>query len=91
MGDLALWVSVPSRWDANSEYLTVPRPQEAVSQEEPSVELELFASASAAPGLQVISAYALYYVCEDVYGACLYRRQDLSINVEILPAQASSR
>ena len=88
VGDLAVWVTVPPHWDANAEYLTVARPPEAVSQEDRRVELELLAGASAAPGPQTISAYALYYVCEDVHGACLYRRQDMSIEVEVVPAQA---
>jgi tetratricopeptide (TPR) repeat protein len=89
--DLAVWVTVPAGWSANAEYLTAARPPEIVSQEERRVELELLAGASAAPGPRTISAYALYYVCEDVHGVCLYRRQDLSIGLEILPAQASSR
>ena len=31
-----------------------------------------------------IPAYTLYYVCEDVGGACLYRRQDLAIEVNVV-------
>ena len=34
-----------------------------------------------------IPGYALYYVCEDIDGTCLYRRQDLEVEV---PLAASS-
>ena len=30
-----------------------------------------------------LKCYALYYVCEDVNGICLYRRQDVSLVVEV--------
>ena len=30
-----------------------------------------------------IPAYALYYVCEDVRGTCLYRRQDVTVRVDL--------
>ena len=30
-----------------------------------------------------VPAYALYYVCEDIDGTCLYRRQDVSLEVEL--------
>ena len=32
--------------------------------------------------LPPLEAYALYYVCEDVRSACLYRRQDLRCDLE---------
>ncbi len=89
--DLIVWVSVPPHWRANAAYLSVPRPPEVVSQEERRVELELLADSSATVGPQTVSAYALYYVCEDVHGVCLYRRQDLSIELEVLPAQTAGR
>ena len=33
-------------------------------------------------GRETVPAYVLYYVCEDVDGTCLYRRQDILIEVE---------
>lgn len=89
--DLAVWVVVPPQWEADSELLTVARPSQVVSQEERRIELELLAGDSVAPGPKTISAYALYYVCEDVHGACLYRRQDVEIELEVLPGGTSSR
>ena len=30
-----------------------------------------------------LRAYALYYVCEEINGSCLYRRQDLTLEVPL--------
>ena len=38
-----------------------------------------------------IPAYALYYVCEGLKGACLFRRQDLSIALPQVVAAEGSR
>jgi len=61
--------------------VTVPNPPETVSNETRVVELEIQAP-EAASGRYTLSAYALYYVCEDVNGTCLYRRQDFAIQLE---------
>ena len=53
-------------------------------------ELEILAGGSVVPGPQTIPAYALYYVCEDVNGACLYRRQYMEIEIEVLPVKGSA-
>jgi hypothetical protein len=53
-----------------------------VSQETRRVEFEV-AVPDAAHGAGTLAAYALYYVCEEVNGVCLYRRQDIPIRVEI--------
>jgi tetratricopeptide (TPR) repeat protein len=91
VGDLAVWVGLPSGWESDSNYLTVPRPPEPVSGEERRVEIELLAGPSVAPGSHAVPAYALYYVCEDIYGACLYRRQDLEMELEVVAAKAAGR
>ena len=60
-----------------------PLPPEAVSLEERRAEFELHCGDDAEPGRRTIRGYALYYVCEDVGGVCLYRRQDFNLAVEI--------
>jgi hypothetical protein len=47
------------------------------------VEFELRVPEAAATGSVSIPAYALYYVCEDVDGTCVYRRQDFTIEARI--------
>jgi tetratricopeptide (TPR) repeat protein len=84
--DLVLWVDPPTGWEVNSRYLSVPNPKTAVSQETRSIEFELKCPVTARPGPVRIPAYALYYVCEDVNGTCLYRRQDVVLEVQVKTA-----
>jgi hypothetical protein len=54
-----------------------------VSQETRTIEFELKCPEKARPSSVSIPAYALYYVCEDVNGTCLYRRQDVIFAVQV--------
>ena len=81
--DLVYWVDPPEGWEVDARYLTVSRPEAVVSQETRRVEFELRSPASAAPGTVVVPGYALYYVCEDVDGTCLFRRQDVELQLEV--------
>ena len=45
------------------------------------IEAEIRAPQELGPGPITIPGYALYYVCEDVNGICMYRRQDLEVEV----------
>jgi len=82
-GPLVLWVEPPSGWQANGNSFSVPNPREPVSVEQRRLELELKPPHRAGPGVFSIPAYALYYVCEDVNGVCLYRRQDIRLTVSL--------
>ena len=62
--------------------VTVPNPPEVVSLEPRKVELEIKAPDDAR-GRYQIPGYALYYVCEDVNGICLYRRQDVTLTLDV--------
>jgi len=81
--DLALWINPPEGWEVESRHLTVPRPPQQLSQEDRQIELEAKSPANAKPGPVTIPSYALYYVCEDITGICMYRRQDVSLEVEV--------
>ncbi len=80
-GQLELWVSAPSGWETNSRFYTIPNPKEAVSLESRELEFEIRGKELPESGKLTVPAYALYYVCKDVDGTCLYRRQDLSIAI----------
>lgn len=81
--ELAYWVDPPDRWKADRRHLTYPIPPEVVSLEPRSIEFELRCPTDAPPGAVEIPTYALYYVCEDVNGTCLYRRQDVTVTVQV--------
>ena len=81
--DLIFWVRPPPGWKVDRQAITVPNPSEIVSQEARRVEFEVSTPAGCTPGAYEIPGYALYYVCEDVNGVCLYRRQDVTLSVEV--------
>ena len=73
----------PGEWELRRRRLSLPNPPEPVSLEARRIEFEVKAPAGAKPGPHTLSGYALYYVCEDVGGTCLYRRQDIKIPLGI--------
>ncbi len=83
--DLALWIAPPTGWKVDRQLTTHPRPKSETSDELRKLEIEVTAPADARPGVIRVPAYALYYVCEDKDGSCLYRRRDLRIPVRIAP------
>ncbi|MFQ5677419.1 MAG: hypothetical protein ACE5G1_16140, partial [bacterium] len=80
--DLELWVNPPDGWVVNSKKTTAPNPKSAISQETREIEFELKSRENPDGKSVIIPTYALYYVCEDVNGACLYRRQDIPIKLD---------
>lgn len=82
-GGLTVWIDPPVGWSASPRTLSVVEADQAVSQAPRSVELDLIPPEGAPPGTTTIPGFALYYVCEDVSGVCLYRRRDLELSVTI--------
>ena len=82
--DTVVWIDPPEAWQVDRQWLSVARPKTIVSTETRQVEFELSVPKGIEPGVMTIPAYTLYYVCEDVGGACLYRRQDLAIEVNVV-------
>ena len=79
-GDLEVWIDPPVGWRVDRRSLSVPNPADLVSDEERRLELEVESPADFS-GTATVPGYALYYVCEDLSGTCLYRRQDLEFEV----------
>lgn len=79
---LVVWVKTPAGWQAEPRAVRLPNPPESVSQETRRAEFEIRAPEDAS-GRVVVPAYALYYVCEDVNGLCMYRRKDIPIAVQV--------
>ena len=80
--DLVFWVDPPAGFRVDRRHHTLAIPPEPVSQELRQVEFEI-ASPDNFTGMATISAYALYYVCEDVAGTCLFRRQDVRVELSV--------
>ncbi|MGH8640008.1 MAG: tetratricopeptide repeat protein, partial [Burkholderiales bacterium] len=79
---LRVWVSTPEGWAQDKTALVVPNPRETLSTEPRELQFELRGPLRAV-GPVTVPLYALYYVCEDVDGTCLYRRQDLSVTIGV--------
>lgn len=80
--DLVFWIDAPEGWQLERRVVTVPNPPATVSNEVRKVEIEIRVPDDAA-GRYTLPAYALYYVCEDVNGVCLYRRRDVTLTIEV--------
>lgn len=75
---LRVWLDLPEGLAADGRLHEAPMPDEPLSSEPRLIDVEL-ERAPGAPWPERVDGYALYYVCEDVDGQCLYRRQDFTI------------
>lgn len=80
---MIFWINPPPEWEVDNHYIQQNNPEKAVSNERRSIEFEVKGKEPTVPQKVLISSYALYYVCEDVNGTCLYRRQDIPIELNI--------
>ena len=83
---LIFWVDAPSGWEADKHFHALDNPESEVSRENRYIEFEMAPretvageSSGRAP---VARGYALYYVCEDFDGTCLYRRQNINVPLQ---------
>ncbi len=72
----------PPGWRVDRRLHRVAIPSLPVSQETRRVEIEIQPPAEFT-GSAAISGYALYYVCEDLDGTCLYRRQEVQASIRV--------
>jgi len=83
VGGLVFWLDPPEGWSVDRRRIELDNPAAflgAASEEVRRVEFEVLGPSAGATQV-VLPAYALYYVCEGVDGACLYRRQDVEIRL----------
>jgi len=71
--------------------LAMPNAPTAVSQEPRTVEFEVKVPETQAPGATAVPGYALYYVCEDVNGVCMYRRRDVNVPLQVTARQKTTK
>jgi len=76
---LAIWVQSDSGWEMESQFITVPNPQAAIDEAPRSIEFELIQNET--EPMMKVTGYALYYICEEVNGTCLFRRQDFTVDL----------
>jgi hypothetical protein len=79
---LRLWIDPPPRWLVVERLLTARAEPKAVSGEVRSLEFEIKAPVKAT-GKVRLTAYALYHVCDEIGGQCLYLRLDIPIELNV--------
>lgn len=77
---LEVWLDAPDGWSVDTSHRTAPRGMGAVSAEVRTIEFEVKPPDGASGALR-LPGYALYYICEDADGTCLYLRQDFEIEI----------
>jgi len=84
---LTVWLDAADGARVTPHRTMVPNPPETLSRETRRLDFEVQSSEPARGSERsgdealTLSGYALYYVCEDIDGTCLYRRQDLTVEV----------
>ena len=76
---LIVWVQSAEGWNFETSLLTFPNPKQATDDAPRSLEFEMTQVGDSVSG--TITGYALYNVCEDRDGVCMYRRQDFLIEL----------
>ena len=79
---LVYWMHPPAGAALDPAVVVVPNAETEVSQETRTAEFDAKLPATAR-GRVSIPGYALYYVCEDVNGVCMYRRHDIVVTMAV--------
>lgn len=80
-GKMVFRISPPAGWEVSQRLVTVLHPPQPVSTKPREVEFEAKGPERRLAQPATLPAYTLYYVCEDVNGVCMYRRQDVPITI----------
>ncbi len=79
---LRLWIDPPAGVRVPSRLLTAPQGTQPETDEPRAFEFDIQVSTKA-NGTVTMNTYALYYVCEDVSGSCVFLRQDIPVTVTV--------
>jgi hypothetical protein len=79
---LKLWIEPPAGWQVKPQLLIAPQGEKPETSEPRRLEFEVRVPPDTV-GTGRLTAYALYYACEDVSGTCQFLRQDIPVTVRI--------
>jgi tetratricopeptide (TPR) repeat protein len=80
---LRVWITGPETWTISPRLLEAPQGEQAESDEVRRIDFEVKVPPTAAGKIR-LAAYALYNTCEQAGGRCLFLRQDLTIDIDII-------
>lgn len=78
---LRLWIELPPGWKVTQQLLEAPQGDKPETNEVRRFSVEIRSDKRIKDAVP-LSAYALYYVCEDIDGVCQFLRQDLEVKIE---------
>ncbi len=79
---LRLWIDPPEGFEVQPQLVTAPQGNKPETAEPRRLEFELRVPTEVS-GTFKLNTYALYYVCEDVGGTCMFLRQDIPVTLRI--------
>lgn len=79
---LKLWIDTPAGWQVKPQLLIAPQGEKPETSEPRHFEFEVRVPPDA-DGTTRLSAYALYYACEDISGTCRFLRRDIDVPLKI--------
>lgn len=79
---LRLWVEAPQGWQLSRRLVSAPPAHTPESHEVRMLDFEAQVPMTARSKVR-LNAYALYYVCENVGGQCLFLRKDIEIPINV--------
>jgi len=79
---LKFWIDTSDGWKVEPQLLTAPQGDQPETTEPRQLEFEVRAPAGA-KGTTKLNAYALYYVCEDMGGACYFLRKNIPVTITV--------
>ena len=82
---VTIWVDVPGVFTLGEGESKYSNPGKAETRETRVLEFELTVSDKLPAGEVELPAYALYYICENKGGKCLYLRQDFNVKFAVDP------
>ena len=83
------FLNPPAGWSVDQREARARQPLSAVSTEPRDVQFELKAPPALAGQAVSVPGYALYYVCQEADGVCLFRRQDFVLSVGVAGSRRS--
>lgn len=81
-GQSIVWINDTNGLKLSKQSIEMEQPKEIETRETRSIEFEV-AIPEDAKDKVTVSGYALYYVCEETNGQCLYRRQNFEIEIPV--------
>lgn len=87
MEEVRIWLQPGEGWELDRQEIALPNPEAPWSAEPREAAFEARPTPRARHTSAGLPGYALYYVGEKPDGACLYRRQDFTVHIDVRQPQ----